>query len=396
MENTANLLKSERLLSLDAFRGTIMLLMASSGFGFAEISRRFPESGFWSFLGHHTEHAQWVGCTLWDLIQPGFMFMVGVALPWSISNRRARGENVRSMFRHALVRSLVLILLAVFITSAWSKRTEWIFTNVLAQIGAGYPFLFLLAFTAIRTQWLTALAILFVYWLAFAMHPLPALDFNWSSVGVPESWPHLSGFAAHWNKSANIATAFDRWFLNLFPRETPWTHSVGGYQTLNFIPSLATMIFGLLAGEFLRRELPVDTKARRLAAVGLTAIIIGEILALSGICPIVKRIWTPSWAVFSAGWVAVLLAGFFAVIEWRGWKRWAFPLMVAGLNPIALYCLWQLMGRFVSENFKRHFGSGVFELLGAAYAPFLERVLILLVFWLILFWVYRRRIFLRV
>src|SRR5688572_27596127 len=84
---------SARLLSLDAFRGAIMLLMASGGLAFSQVARSFPDSAIWQFLGRQTDHVPWTGCVLWDLIQPGFMFMVGVALPWSIANRRARGET---------------------------------------------------------------------------------------------------------------------------------------------------------------------------------------------------------------------------------------------------------------------------------------------------------------
>jgi predicted acyltransferase len=384
------------LLSLDAYRGAIMLLMASSGLGLSQIARQFPDSAMWKFLGTQTDHAPWAGCTLWDIIQPAFMFMVGVALPWSIANRRARGQSLGPLFLHALWRSVLLVLLAVFLTSAWSKQTEWVFTNVLAQIGLGYPFLFLLAFATPRTQWLTAGIILFAYWLAFALYPFPAADFDWASMGLKPDWPHLSGFAAHWEKNANFAAAFDQWFLNLFPREKPFQFSSGGYQTLNFVPSLATMIFGLLAGQLLRSELPLTAKLNRLVLAGAIGIAVGAIVASIGLCPIVKRIWTPSWALYSGGWVTLLLAAFVAVIEWRGWRRWAFPLIVAGTNPIALYGMWQLTGNFMRETLKTHLGQHVFETLGTTYVPVLERILVLFIFWLILFWMYRRKIFLRI
>ena len=94
-----------------------MLLMASSGFGIPQVAKHFPESPLWGFLGRQCEHTEWAGCTLWDLIQPSFMFMVGVALPWSLANRRARGQSVASMFGHAIWRALLLVLLAVFLTS---------------------------------------------------------------------------------------------------------------------------------------------------------------------------------------------------------------------------------------------------------------------------------------
>jgi len=388
--------KPERLVSLDAYRGAIMLMMASSGLGLTQIARQFPDSGLWQFVGHQTEHAQWAGFTLWDIIQPAFMFMVGVALPWSVANRRARGQSFGRMFGHALSRAMVLVLLAVFLTSAWSKQTAWVFTNVLAQIGLGYPIVFLLAFAKPRTQWLAAFGILLAYWLAFAPYPLPPADFDWQSIGVPPDWPHLTGFAAHWDKNANFAAAFDRWFLNLFPHEKPFVFNSSGYQTLNFVPSIATMIFGLLAGQWLRRDLPITEKAKRLALLGIAGIIMGQAVAIAGLCPIVKRIWTPSWALYSSGWAALLLAGFVAIIEWRRWKRWAFPFVVVGLNPITLYCMWQLMTPFVRDNIRRHLGQHIFESLGAAYVPMLERAAVLLVLWLILLWMYRRKVFLRI
>ena len=359
-------------------------------------SRQTADTGpIWHSLARQTEHSPWVGCTLWDLIQPAFMFMVGVALPWSVANRRARGQSFGLMFRHALGRSLALILLAVFLTSAWSPRTVWVFTNVLAQIGLGYPFLFLLAFARPRVQWLAAFGILMGYWLAFALYPVPGPSFDWARVGVPPDWPHLTGLARHWEKNANVASAFDRWFLNLFPRENPFTHSEGGYQTLNFVPSLATMIFGLLAGQRVRSDRPLAQKLTELLLAGVAGVTLGLTIQSLGLCPIVKRIWTPSWTLFSAGLVTLILAGFVAVIEGKGWTRWAFPLVVAGMNPIALYVMWQLMSGFARENLKRHLGPGIFETFGLSYAPVLERVALLLVFWVILLAMYRRRIFVR-
>lgn len=395
-ENTLDSTRSGRLVSLDAYRGAIMLMMASSGLGLAQVARLHTDSGLWRFIGHQTEHSQWAGFTLWDIIQPAFMFMVGVALPWSVANRSARGQSFRSMFAHALWRALVLVLLAVFLSSAWSRQTVWSFNNVLAQIGLGYPIVFLLAFTRPRTQWLAAFGILLAYWLAFVVYPLPAADFDWASVGVPADWSFLNGFAAHWEKNTNFAAAFDRWFLNLFPREKPFVFSTGGYQTLNFIPSIATMIFGLLAGQLLRDSRKIEEKIKYLTLFGIGGIIAGGVLALTGLCPIIKRIWTPSWTIYSTGWVTLVLVVFVAIVEWRGWKRWTFPFVIVGLNPITLYCMWQLMGGFIRENVQRHIGRYIFEVFGEPYSPVLQRAIVLLVLWLIILWMYRRKIFLRI
>ena len=240
-----------RLTSLDAFRGFTMLLMAS------EIARlphallqAYPGNGLAFVIADNLEHREWVGVTPWDLIQPSFMFMVGVALPFSVAARRARGEAFGALFRHALVRSLLLIALGIFLRSQFRPQTYFTFEDVLTQIGLGYPILFLLAWTRARWQAVAAAAILVGYWAAFALYPLPPPGFDWPSVGVPADWPHhLTGFAAHWDKNTNLAQAADVWFLNLFPREKPFVFNGGGYLTLNFVPSLATMIFGLLAGD---------------------------------------------------------------------------------------------------------------------------------------------------
>ena len=156
------------------------------------------------------------------------------------------------------------------------------------------------------------------------------------------------------------------------------------------------MIFGMQAGRLLRRDLDLPAKLGRLVAAGLAGVAVGLAIDGAGLCPIVKRIWTPSWAIFSGGAAALMLAGFVGVIEWAGRRRWAFPLIVVGMNPIAIYCLWQLMSGFIRENVRRHLGRDIYETFGAAYAPGLERASVLLVLWLILLWMYRRKLFLRV
>ena len=383
-------------MSLDAYRGFVMLLMISAGLYASRVAKNFPDSAVWQFFGYQTDHAAWRGCTLWDLIQPSFMFMVGVALPFSISNRKAAGQPFGKLFLHALWRGLALVLLGVFLSSTGNKQTDWNFVIVLSQIGLGYPILWLLAWTRPRTQSIAACTILVACWAAFAFYPLPPADFDWSKAGVPADWPHLQGFAAHWEKNVNIAAAFDQWFLNLFPRKEPFVFNGGGYETLNFVPSLATMIFGLLAGGLLRSERKGSEKFRWLIVCGLAGLAIGFLLDLSGICPNVKRIWTPTFAIFSTGWTCLMLAAFYGLIELRGYRRWAFPFMVAGMNSIALYCMSMLMKPFVRERLKLHIAQNMFDVFGKTYAPMVEMGSILIVLWLISFWMYRIKIFLRI
>jgi heparan-alpha-glucosaminide N-acetyltransferase len=214
---------------------------------------------------------------------------------------------------------------------------------------------------------------------------------------VPRSFSeHPVGFAAHWDINSNAAWAFDTWFLNLFPGEKPFVGNGGGYSTLSFIPTLGTMILGLLAGGVLRCQWRGESKVLWLIVAGLVGLATGWGLGELGVCPVVKRIWTPSWVLFSGGWCFLFLAGFYAVLDLLGIRFWAFPLQVIGMNSIAAYCMAELLGDFVLENLKIHLGKDAFKILGSPYEPLLQGAAVLLIFWLILFWMYRRRIFLRI
>lgn len=387
---------AERLVSLDAYRGFIMLMMTTEGWGFPQTAKKFPDSRLWQVLGEQFEHVAWVGCSFWDLIQPAFMFMVGVSMAYSYASRLAKGHSYARMFGHAVYRSLVLVLLGVFIYSNGQARTNFTFVNVLAQIGLGYTFLFLLWNRPVWVQATAAAAILIGYWAWFATHPLPAEDFNYRSVGLPKNWASLEGFEAHWNKATNAAADFDRWFLNLFPRSKPFTHNFGGYQTLNFIPALATMIFGLMTGEVLRSSRSGKEKLLRIIAWGFAGVASGALIASLGICPMVKRIWTPTFGLYSTGWVLLMLGAFYAVIDLRGKKRWSFPLVIVGMNSLAIYMMDQLLRPWMEKTLKTHFGPNVFDILGEPYYPIVQQTLILVAFWLACFWMYRQRIFVRI
>ena len=392
-------LPTVRLASIDAYRGLVMLLIMGEALQLRAVARALPGSSLWAFLAFHQTHTDWVGCSLHDLIQPSFSFLVGVALPFSIASRIGRGESRLRMVLHASWRALILILLGVFLRSVGQPQTNFTFCDTLDQIGMGYVFLFLLGFCRPRTQWLALGGILVAYWAAFALYPLPPAGFNYAAVGAPADWmaQHgLSGFAAHWNKNSNLAWAFDTWFLNLFPVRTPFTCFAGGYATLSFIPTLGTMILGLLAGSVLRCERRAWSKVGWFVVAGVLLIAGGWLLGWSGVCPVIKRLWTPSWVLWSGGCCFLALAAFYAVIDIGQRRAWAFPLIVVGMNSIAAYCMDGLLGDFIRAALLRHLGSAPFTAFGAAYEPAVLGAGVVLVFWLILFWMYRRTIFLRV
>jgi heparan-alpha-glucosaminide N-acetyltransferase len=433
-----------RLGSIDTYRGLVMFLMMAEVLRLAAVAAKAPNSWLLQFLAHHQSHVPWAGCSLHDLIQPSFSFLVGVSLPFSIASRIAKGQSRFAMFLHAILRAIILVLLGVFLRSMSAKQTNWTFEDTLSQIGFGYVPLFLLGFTRQRWQWTALVAILVGYWAAFALYRLPPSDFDYQSVGVPSDWPyHYSGLAAHWNKNSNLAWAFDTWFLNLFPRPKTFLFNSGGYATLSFIPTLGTMILGLIAGRWLfvgqtstsavsphkpeaQARGPAAKSAtiayrppgplRTIGALMLTGLILlalgllahGSVeipfakgmenvsLAPVTICPCVKRIWTPSWTLYSGGWCFLILAGLYAVIDVARISGWDFPLRVIGANSIAAYLLAHGPHKFISDSLKLHFGAHWLDIFGPAYQPLVIGTAVLAIEWLILYWLYRKRIHIRI
>jgi heparan-alpha-glucosaminide N-acetyltransferase len=388
-----------RLASVDAYRGLVMFLMMAEVLRLSRVAQAVPESGFWKFLAWHQSHVEWIGCSLHDLIQPSFSFLVGVALPFSIAARAVRGQSRSLMTAHALWRALILVLLGVFLRSTNATSTNWTFEDTLTQIGLGYGFLFVLGFRPMRDHFIALGVILVGYWAAFALYPLPGADFDYGKVGVTKEWlaaNGVTGFAEHWQKNSNLAWAFDTWFMNLFPRAKEFLFNRGGYATLSFIPTLGTMILGLVAGVVLRSERPAQAKLRWFLIAGVIGLVAGSFLGWLGVVPVVKRIWTPSWVLYSGGWCFLLLAGFFYVVDQLQRRRWAFPLIVVGMNSIAAYLIAHLFDTFIAKNLITHLGRGIFQVFGKAYEPLLHGGATLLIMWLLLYWMYRRRLFLKI
>jgi predicted acyltransferase len=452
-----------RLTSLDAYRGFIMTMLAAEGFGilaFSQIDASSPvwqshDRAWWQNFAFHFDHPAWRSAfdyfkvSFWDLIQPAFMFMVGVAMPFSSARREQMGQSFFSRTLHALIRSVVLVLMGVFLYSIGHERTNWIFPNVLCQIGLGYFFAWLLLNRSAKVQ-IAALAVILVgYWGWFRMNPPPD-GYDYAAVGVTDHQNEVfEGSFAAWSKNSNIAFRFDQWLLPKLrtvpvvavpsdltnpsePAELaadsgttapaappapqpgwfrrwflsnpePYTFNGGGYTTLSFIPSIGTALLGILCGQLLLA--PGYSRFARLGllvAAAAASLLLGISADLT-VCPIVKRIWTPSWVLFSGGYVIGLLALFYLVFDVLPLKPLAFPLVVVGSNSILAYLLGhELRGWTERAVVDTHFAGIIESVAGPQaldpqwYGPIVSSTAVFLVFWLLLYWLHRQRIFLRI
>jgi predicted acyltransferase len=156
------------------------------------------------------------------------------------------------------------------------------------------------------------------------------------------------------------------------------------------------MMLGMWAGAWLKTSRSTTEKLKGLVIGGVALTFAGLLLQWLHIVPIVKRIWTSSYTLYSGGLVILMLAGFYALIEWKGWRRWSFPLLVIGANSIAIYVMSWTIEQFISSALVRHLGTAPFAIAGPPFEPVVRGIGVLIVFWLILYWMYRRKIFLRI
>jgi heparan-alpha-glucosaminide N-acetyltransferase len=348
----------ERYVALDAFRGFIMIMLASGAFGFGAL-RHDPT---WGTIAHWFDHVEWTGAVFWDLIQPSFMFMVGVAMPFALAARTARGATPRQTFRHVGSRALRLLLLSQFLMIVSDQRIYLQLINVLAQIAFTYFLTYLIIQLRFRWQVLTAFLLLAFHSALFFVFPGPAGAFS---------------------REGNIGAVIDQALLGYnYP---------GYYVTINFISSTVTTLFGAWTGMLLHSQRPRAGKLKILASSMVAAFVGG--LALARVIPDVKRLWTASFTLYSTGWVLLMMLGFIFVIDVWGKRRWAFPLLVVGMNSIFIYSA----GFLVRGSIHRWVSafSGGFKFVGAL-APVAQSCTVMVVLWYLCYWLYKHKIFIKV
>jgi predicted acyltransferase len=345
-----------RSVSLDAYRGLIMIFLVSAGFGFGALK----DHPVWGAVAHQVDHVPWGGMVLWDLIQPAFMFMVGVALPYSMAQRAAAGFWWN--FGHVARRALILVFLSQLFTVVHSGQFQFGLINVLSQIAFTYTICFLIMHLPVAGQVVSAAALLAGHWALFVAFPGPQGPFS---------------------QTGNVGQVIDQWLLG---RNYP-----GLYVTINFISSTVTTLAGVWAGLLLRSPRPQLEKLKLLAISAAACLAGGMALAL--VNPMVKRIWTASFTIYSLGWVLAGLAACYWLVDIRGNRRLVFPLVVVGMNSIFAYCVSQLMRGSIHRSVGVF--TGRFEWVGEL-APVLHACATLAVIWYLCWWLYQRKLFIKV
>jgi predicted acyltransferase len=333
--------------------------------------QRLGHNAVTSAIVHELTHTPWQGLRFYDCIWPAFMLMVGISVPFSLA-KRARTQTHRQLLVHALKRSLLLVLLGSLRESV-SLNTPCLveLSSALQPIAVAYFVAVLLARKSWRVQAAIAAGILAGYALLLAFVPAP---------GIPAGTYGLNHNLVHSVDIALLGQA--RW--------DQWPYAAEGWGTfLSTIPTVSTTLLGLLIGELLLSGRSNESKAKIIGGTGLACLALGY--ALNPWIPIVMKLWTTSYGLASAGCACLMFLAFFWVIEIRGYRQWPFFFIVIGSNAIFIYMFTSLIpvGDWV-EIFSTAMTSHLPQ-----FEPLARAIFALGVEWLILWWMYRRKIFIK-
>jgi predicted acyltransferase len=353
---------SKRLISLDFFRGFTMLLLISGG-----VLQYFSAAEYEGTIAHvistQFTHPDWEGFRFWDLIQPFFMFIVGMAIPFSIAKRLSSGESWAKLTRHAATRSLVLILLGVTLNAA-GNGFNLTFQNVLSQIGITYFIAFLLIRTKPSVQLAVSIGLIVLTEILYRLFPMES------------GQPFVMGktFGDYVNQI--IAPG-----------------SSGHWASFNAVPTAAHTIWGALCGQLLRKDLSGNRKLIILLIGGMIALITGY--ALTFISPIIKRICTSSFVFLSGGFAIFALALTYWIIDIREHKKWALFGVVVGMNPIFIY-LFASSIKSIVYKFTEPWIKLIFSWIPENFIEIFMLTLAWFFNWYICYFLYKKNIFIRI
>jgi len=350
----ADVARPARMVSLDVFRGVTIAAMILVN-----------DPGSWSHIYPPLEHAEWNGWTLTDLIFPFFLFIVGVSLTLSFASRIARGLTRRALVIHVFRRSALIFAIGLFLNGFPGFDLSSIrIMGVLQRIALCYlvaGLLYLATFQRepaagrparvranLRVTAAVAIALLVGYWALMTFVPVPGYG------------------AGHLGKEDNLGAYVDRTLMggHLWSESVTWDPE--GF--LSTLPAIATLLIGILAGEWLRSDQPAKRKAMGLAASGLVLLVAGQLL--HPYFPINKNLWTSSFVLFTGGFAMLALAACYWIVDVRAWRAWTPPWLVFGMNAILAYALAALVSEISTDFEFLHFHGRETTLHGWIYDKF--------------------------
>jgi len=361
---------SGRLMSVDALRGFDMFWIIG---GDAPILRGLAKGTGSEFLNKlliQFDHVSWEGFRAWDLVMPLFLFVVGVVMPFSFNKRLERGQSKRQLYFHIVKRVVILWVLGMVAQGnllEYDLSTLQIYSNTLQSIAAGYLISSILILNLnIRWQMVTTVVLLLLFWALMVWVPVPEYG------------------AGVLTEEGNLAIYIDNLILRQFSDGYTYT------WVLSSITFAGTVMLGVMAGHLLRSGKRQAIKVLWLLAAGAGCLVLGWVWGL--VFPIIKHIWTSSMVLYAGGWSFLLLALFYLVIDVWGLRKWAFGFVVIGMNAIAVYMAVHV---FDFKHVGNIFVGGLAEWLGD-WNYFVQEVAAFVVIWLILYWMYREKTFIKI
>ncbi len=367
--NEGHALIQDRVVSIDALRGFDMFWIIGGSRIFGSLHDIFNHPST-EWINTQLTHVKWEGFRFEDLIMPLFLFIVGVVMSFSFNKRLARGQSKKQLYLHVIARTVILFVLGMIAQGnllAYDLSKLHIYCNTLQAIAAGYLISAIVILNlGLVWQVVTTVALLLLFWALMMFVPVPGYG---AGVLTPEG---------------NLAIYLDKLILSQFQDGTSYT------WILSSMTFGGTVMMGVMAGHLLRLEKTGGVKVLLLLAVGAACLALA--LIWNYWFPIIKHLWTSSFVFFSGGLCYLLLALFYLVIDVWGFKKWAFGFVVIGMNAIAVYMATQL---FDFRQIGNIFVRGLEKWCGQ-WNGFIQAVVGFVVVWLILWWMHRRRSFIKI
>ncbi|HZE83579.1 MAG TPA: DUF5009 domain-containing protein [Puia sp.] len=359
-----------RLLSLDFMRGFIMVLLMLESTGLYGYLNEYAQGGIFASFTIQLEHHPWHGLRLWDLIQPGFMFIAGTAMAFSLSKQQEQGVPWSRSFRKALQRSGWLFFWGVADYAVRPGGLSFELWDVLTQLS----FTLLAAFLIFRRPAIVQLAV--------SIGLLILTEVLYRCIRVP-------GFDRPFTDQHNFGNYIDLILMNKINH--------GGWVAINCLPTTAHTIWGAVAGKLLLSARPGAVKIKYMITGGMICLLAGIGLDLAGITPIIKRIATPSFVLASGGYCILFLAFCYWWIDLRQHRKNLFFFTVVGMNSIFIYLFFEIVGDRWFNGYVSSIGRGLLQFTGMAlsWQNILSCLCIFALEWGLCYFLYRKKIFFR-